>query len=307
MKNQNSIKHIGMQLVAIIILTILIASQSMAQITINTNGQVRLADDLTVRRYNNVTLQVLPDANNTGYIGILGTQFLQIRGQYHYATLTLLQSDKRLKENIRDIENPLDKILKLEGKKYDYIPESSDTIGTEKEKAQKAKMKKDRLGFIAQEVKEIIPEAVVYEEDEDLYYLEYNAIIPVIVEAIKAQQTQIDQMSEEIEKLSQKSKEKSATIDDADQSDMQEASLQQNVPNPFSQTTRIGMYLPKEITNAMLYLYNMQGLQMQQFMVHERGYTVVTIEGKTLQPGIYIYSLVADGKEVDTKKMILTQ
>ena len=32
-----------------------------------------------------------------------------------------------------------------------------------------------------------------------------------------------------------------------------------------------------------------------------------TINGSELQPGLYIYTLVADGKEVDTKRMILTE
>lgn len=308
MKSQNTIKQLGLKIFIIILFTILVPFQTNAQITVNYLGDVRLADALTVKRYYGATLQVLPDANNTGYLGVYGQQFYQIRGQYHYATLALLQSsDKRLKENFRDIENPLDKIMKLTGKKYDYKPESSDTIGTEKEKEQKAKMKKDRLGFIAQEVNEIIPEAVVYEEDEDRYYMEYNAIIPVIVEAIKAQQTQIDQMNEEIENLSQKSKEKSATIDNVSLDDSKEASLEQNIPNPFNEITKIGIYLPKNISKAILYLYNMQGKQIQKFTVKERGSTFITIEGSTLQAGSYIYTLIADGKEVDTKKMILTQ
>jgi hypothetical protein len=32
-----------------------------------------------------------------------------------------------------------------------------------------------------------------------------------------------------------------------------------------------------------------------------------TIEGHTLKAGMYLYTLIADGKEVDTKKMILTK
>jgi len=31
------------------------------------------------------------------------------------------------------------------------------------------------------------------------------------------------------------------------------------------------------------------------------------IEGNTMEPGMYLYTLIADGKEVDTKKMILTK
>jgi len=51
----------------------------------------------------------------------------------------------------------------------------------------------------------------------------------------------------------------------------------------------------------------MQGVQIKSFDIIERGATSVTIEGYTLQAGMYLYTLIADGKEVDTKKMILTK
>jgi hypothetical protein len=67
------------------------------------------------------------------------------------------------------------------------------------------------------------------------------------------------------------------------------------------------MYLPSTVSKAMLYLYNMQGEQIKSFDINERGNTLVTIEGYPLKAGMYLYTLVADGKEVDTKKMILTK
>jgi len=51
----------------------------------------------------------------------------------------------------------------------------------------------------------------------------------------------------------------------------------------------------------------MQGSQIKQIAVNERGDTSVIIEGSTLKAGIYYYTLIADDKEVDTKKMILTK
>ena len=85
------------------------------------------------------------------------------------------------------------------------------------------------------------------------------------------------------------------------------ATLAQNIPNPFSNSTRIDIYLPQNVNNAVLYVYNMQGVQIKSFAINERESTSIIIEGYSLQAGIYLYTLITDGKEVDTKKMILTK
>ena len=242
-----------------------------------------------------------------GYIGTAAYPFREIRGLYHYAGLTLLTSDKRLKQNFRTINNPLEKLLQLNGTEYDYIPDSSDTIGNKQEKEKNAHLKKNKLGFIAQEAQEIVPEAVVYDTETDRYYMDYNAIIPVIVEAMKEQQSQIELLTKQMEKLSLKSNEKSAFINQNNSTVFESATLSQNIPNPFSQSTKINMYVPSEISKAILYVYTMQGVQIDKFEIFERGDTFTTIEGHTLKAGMYLYTLIADGKEVDTKKMILTK
>ena len=83
--------------------------------------------------------------------------------------------------------------------------------------------------------------------------------------------------------------------------------LYQNTPNPFSENTQIRYFLPEQTTSATLYIYNMQGNQVDSQPVYELGNGTITIEGGMLTPGMYMYSLIADGKEVDTKKMILTR
>jgi len=192
----------------------------------------------------------------------------------------------------------------MNGQEYDFILDESDTTGTKEEQQKRASMKKDKMGFIAQELKEVLPEAVVYEEAEDRYYIDYIAVIPVIVEAMKEQQATIDELTTRIAKLEgSAAKEKSATIDGTTTT----ASLDQNIPNPFSANTSIGIHLPTTVSRATLYIYNMQGSQIKQIAVNDRGNTSVSIDGYSLDAGMYLYSLIADGKEVDTKKMILTK
>ena len=48
-------------------------------------------------------------------------------------------------------------------------------------------------------------------------------------------------------------------------------------------------------------------LQLQQYNITGKGKQTVTINGNSFEPGMYLYALVIDGKEVDTKRMILTK
>jgi hypothetical protein len=87
-----------------------------------------------------------------------------VKDDVHCTTLYQL-SDKRLKTNIEPIDSALDKVCKLNGVHYDIKNKSS-------------------YGFIAQEVSEIIPEAV-QKLPNDILTLDYSQIIPIVVEAIK--------------------------------------------------------------------------------------------------------------------------
>lgn len=51
----------------------------------------------------------------------------------------------------------------------------------------------------------------------------------------------------------------------------------------------------------------MNGAQLKQYNLTGKGKQSVTINGNSFQPGMYLYALVIDGKEVDTKRMILTK
>lgn len=264
---------------------------------------------LLMRVYNG-TPQLLPSSTEIAEIGMAGLQFLNIRGKYHYATATLLTSDKRLKENFRSIEAPLKKIQGINGYKYDFKCTTNDTIVDVNGKMKKEYLNKDRLGFIAQDLKEILPEAVIYEEDEDLYYIDYNAVIPVIVEAMKEQNSQIENLKEEIQSLRNNSNDKSATLSSEILSENaidNSPKLYQNVPNPFNSITKINFYLPESISDAKIIVFNMQGGFIESYSIKERGDSSIIIEKFSLEAGMYIYALIADGKEIDAKKMILTK
>jgi hypothetical protein len=93
-------------------------------------------------------------------------------------------SDKRLKENIKPIENALSDICQLEGVTFDW--KESGVQGQ---------------GFIAQQVEPIIPEVVNTDADSGIKSINYVGLIGHLVEAIKSQQTQIDDLKAEIQSM----------------------------------------------------------------------------------------------------------
>jgi len=85
-----------------------------------------------------------------------------------------------------------------------------------------------------------------------------------------------------------------------------ECLLYQNVPNPFSESTRIEYYITDKVENASVYIYDMNGTQLKNIPVHLKGYGNVTLYGSELKAGMYMYSLIADGQLIGTRQMILT-
>ncbi len=103
-------------------------------------------------------------------------------------------SDVRLKKNITTYENALNTIMQFRGVSYDWrvdeFPQQRFSEGRQ-------------FGFIAQEVEEIVPD-LVKEGPDGFKGVEYSKFTPIIVEAIKEQQIQIEELKAENEALKQK-------------------------------------------------------------------------------------------------------
>jgi len=83
--------------------------------------------------------------------------------------------------------------------------------------------------------------------------------------------------------------------------------LYQNTPNPFTANTEISCDIPTAFTNAFIYIYNLQGVELMSFPIVQTGYSTVTVFASALPAGMYLYTLVVDNQIVDTKRMILTK
>jgi hypothetical protein len=85
-----------------------------------------------------------------------------------------------------------------------------------------------------------------------------------------------------------------------------ELKLRQNYPNPFNPSTKISFQLIDE-ADVKLEVYNSLGQQLSILLDEHRSPGIHTIDfnGEALPSGIYFYKLRANGKLVDSMKMIL--
>jgi hypothetical protein len=98
-------------------------------------------------------------------------------------------SDRRFKENIKNIPNALSKILKIGGYEFDWIS-NVELHGHEGHD----------VGVIAQEIEEILPE-LVQTRESGYKAVKYDKLVALLIEGMKEQQVQIDNLKSEVENL----------------------------------------------------------------------------------------------------------
>ena len=91
---------------------------------------------------------------------------------------------------------------------------------------------------------------------------------------------------------------------DVQLNDVQTIVLEQNVPNPFAEQTTINYSLPNNISKAQMLFYNSQGKLIQSTELVQKGRGQLNVFASDLSNGIYTYTLVVDGKIIETKKMV---
>ncbi len=84
-----------------------------------------------------------------------------------------------------------------------------------------------------------------------------------------------------------------------------EASLKQNIPNPFTSSTIIPYYIPQYAQRASLHFFNETGIEITQRAIPGTGEGQILFTGEQLPAGIYFYSLQVDGKNIATKRMVV--
>lgn len=220
-------------------------------------------------------------------------------------------SDRRLKKDVANYNEGLAQIRRINPVTYHY----NGKLGMDTEE--------QFVGVIAQELKEVAPHMVsefTYADEEAdieekylsvdmnaLQYMEVNAIKELDQE-LQAQREinaslkrELDQLRETVNQL---------VAAQSDKSNVQPVKslghLDQNVPNPFNQATRIGYTLPEQIDQARIIVTNLNGQMVQVFDLEQGGHGHVTLQSSELSSGTYFYKLEINGQTVDARQLLLT-
>jgi hypothetical protein len=215
-------------------------------------------------------------------------------------------SDASLKNNVNEIVNASEKIKALHPISFNWVGQANNAPKS--------------YGFIAQEIEQIIPDIVFTDDTSHLKSVNYISIIPYLVKAfqeqiqiIKEQEEKINMLKDELANCCSTDKTKNMMLNNSktNNNDNTEktigAYLMQNAPNPFTAKTTIRFYIPEQTNNASILIFDMQGKLLKTYPINTKKEGSIEINGGEMQPGMYLYSLIIDGKEIDTKRMILTE
>ena len=233
-----------------------------------------------------------------------------------------IPSDARLNENVepmaqndRDGTRTLDNLLRMNVLEYNLKNQTSERtseeIGemTEEVRASYEMMKKDEeelasrlhFGISAQELQEIYPNLVM--EGQDGYLtVNYIELVPLLIRSIQVLKQELDELKSESGNL----KKQPQTTDAFAVSSEGKSILYQNSPNPFREKTVIRFKLSDEAKEASVCIFDMTGKQLKKLPV-SKGMESVSVNGYELGEGMFLYSLIVNGQEIDTKRMILSK
>ena len=99
----------------------------------------------------------------------------------------VISSDKRLKANIVSLGATLSKLLQIDGKSYTMKKDESE---------------KQKIGLLAQDIEKVFPELV--SESNGIKSVNYQGLVPVLINALKEQQSEIDELKTMLKTLIEK-------------------------------------------------------------------------------------------------------
>lgn len=163
----------------------------------------------------------------------------------------------------------------------------------------------------ADQLKEFFPNLVAEDMNGNVS-INYIEMIPLLLQYINELNTKIQKLesasglSKEVSNSSSfSSKSRGEVTSISEEKYTPIASLEQNNPNPFSESTIIKMTIPSSVRSATLQIYDMSGNSVCQKVIGERDEVSITISSVDLGTGMYLYALIADGKVISTKRMIV--
>lgn len=225
-------------------------------------------------------------------------------------TEVIIPTDSRLTENVIALcdnvkanNETLGNIMNMNVIKYNFvnrIEEASDTVLFAKEEPTSEK-KQVHYGLSAQELQAIYPD-LVREGQEGYLGVNYVELVPVLICAIQELKQELDNVkgNNEDVKMSRSIATSVTTTNSIGNI------LYQNTPNPFKEQTSIRFSLADDAQNAAICIFDMTGKMLKKLPIAS-GETSVSINGWELGEGMFLYTLLVNGREIDTKRMIITK
>jgi hypothetical protein len=124
----------------------------------------------------------------------------------------------------------------------------------------------------------------------------YIELIPIMVKAMQEQQSQIEDLKNELSNL-KKGQGTGASLSNA--------TMSQNSPNPVRSSTTISYTLPNGTRNARMLVTDAMGRTIKAVTLNESG--TLQLNTATLSSGVYNYSLVIDNQTISTRKMTVVR
>jgi hypothetical protein len=249
-----------------------------------------------------------------------------------FCSNTYYYSDPKLKENIQDYAGALDQLKKLPVKSYNFKMQEYPNMNLPKG---------NQIGVLSTDMKLVFPNLVKpaihpagKKDKENIAFdaVNYNALIPVLLQAVKeldaktdslttnntltntvaAQQAQIAAQTQQIAELR-------SMIEDlcnngcagfnpkGNSQSTQSAALYQSIPNPTSGAAGIGYMIGFAFSNALIQVSDKTGSIIGQYTIAAQGTGSVTFDSSSVAAGTYNYSLIIDGKVYATKTMVIVK
>ena len=203
-------------------------------------------------------------------------------------------------------ENVSDKLSQVQAVQFlrQGLKPTEEEADQEKEEGIKAESQLSpvQYGLDAEQLKAVYPE-LVYEDANGNVSINYVEMVPLLVQSINELKAELAELKGT---SARKAKAETTGIED-NVSDVDMVRMDQNKPNPFSESTVITLNIPAEVQTASIFIYDMSGKQVQSLPVTERGETDITVYASDLTAGMYIYTLVVDGKVTVTRRMIVSE
>lgn len=247
----------------------------------------------------------LTRTNSTTYgVNLSGTTNFYVAGAgWIYSQGNYLGSDINIKDDIKTIDSATVKLNQLKGVVYKLKKEKQNPsiYGT---------VAKEYMGVIAQDVEKVAPQAVKTVHD-GTKAVSYEMLVGLLIEGFKEQSAKVAQLESDLNACCAKNGGKTTqrTINSSNDNSSNinnQSYLFQNKPNPFNKETIIEYNIVEEGTASIL-LFDMNGKLIKTISVKIPGQGSVIINAKDLNAGMYYYSLIVNDKEIDTKKMIITE